>query len=74
LLPSPDVSESLQTSLFEHLRNVESSNFEEHVKSYDFAGDKPLDRLVDVNRVIDASPTLEQTLDRLWTRGLEAQE
>jgi hypothetical protein len=69
------MSESLQTSLFEYLRNVESSDFTEYIKlAYDFAGDKPLDRLVDVNRVIDASPTLEQTLDRLWTRGLEAQE
>jgi hypothetical protein len=75
LLPSSDMSESLQTSIFEYLRNVESSDFDEYIKlAYDFAGDKPLDRLVDVNRVIDASPTLEKTLDRLWTRGLEARE
>lgn len=75
LLPSSDLTESLQTSLFEYLRAVEAKDFDQYIDlAYDFAGDKALDRLVDVNRVIDASPTLEKTLDRLWTGGLEAQE
>mmetsp|Transcript_21078 Transcript_21078/g.34883 ORF Transcript_21078/g.34883 Transcript_21078/m.34883 type:complete len:312 (-) Transcript_21078:94-1029(-) len=75
LLPSSDMSKELQTSLFEYLRTVEPKDFDEYIEfAYDYAGDKALDRLVDVNRVVDASPTLEKTLDRLWTRGVEAQE
>jgi hypothetical protein len=41
---------------------------------YDFLGDKRVDSVIDVDRVLDASPTLQKTVDSLWTRALRAAE
>jgi len=32
-------------------------------------GDKSVDDLFNVNRVIDASPTLQNTIDRVWEQA-----
>lgn len=70
LVPPSDMSKSLRDDLFDYLKKVEANDLEEYVNiSYDLLGDKSVDSLFNVNRVIDASPTLQSTLDRIWTRA-----
>jgi len=66
----------LRTEFFGYLRNLggeESSDLEEYAALvYDLIGDKSLDSLnLNVHRVLDASPTLESTANRILDEALE---
>lgn len=70
LVPPSDLSKSLRDDFFDYLKKVETRDLEEYVNiSYDLLGDKSVDSLLDVNKVMDASPTLQRTVDRIWTRA-----
>lgn len=67
LVPSNDLSSKLRDEVFEYLRQVQVEDVEQYVDFvYELLGDKNVDYFTDVNKVIDASPTLQKTLDRLW--------
>jgi hypothetical protein len=73
LLPPGDTGEKILAATFEYLRKVDSDDFDEYIDFiYGFAEDKSLDRLVNVDRLVDSSPTLQKTLDSFWTRAVEA--
>ena len=70
LVPPSDMTGKLRDDAFEYLRTVERSDLEEYVTfCYDLVGDKSVDDLFNVNRVIDASPTLQNTIDRVWEQA-----
>jgi hypothetical protein len=70
LIPPSELSQSIRKDVFDFLRKVERKNIEEYVDfSYDIIGDKSLDSLLDIHKVIDASPTLQSTMDRLWAKA-----
>lgn len=73
LLPPADMADTLQTNAFEFVRSVDPSELDEYVDFvYDFAGDKNIDRVVDVDRVLDASPTLQKAVDNIWNNAQQA--
>jgi hypothetical protein len=73
LVPPPDMTVKLRNDAFEYLRNAEMTDLEEYVTfCYDIVGDKSVDDVFNVNRVIDASPTLQKTIDRVWTKATTA--
>jgi len=73
LLPSSELSVKLRDEVFEYLRQVKVEDIEEYVDFvYELLGDKNVDYFTDVNKVIDASPTLQKTLDRLWENAINA--
>jgi hypothetical protein len=73
LLPASEMSEKLKTDSFEYLRSVQVDDLEGYVDFvYDFAGDKSLDRVVDVDKLLEASPTLQRTIDNIWSRSSRA--
>lgn len=75
LLPPSGLSDDLRVKAFEYLRGVKTEDLTEYVDFvYDLAGDKNVDRFVDVDRVIQASPTLQRSIDSVWTRALEAKK
>lgn len=66
----------LRVEFFGYLRNLgdeESTDLEEYaILIYDLIGDKSLDSLgLNVHRVLDASPTLESTANRILDEALE---
>jgi len=70
LVPPSELSQSLRDDLIDYLKKVETDTLEEYVNiAYDLLGDKSLDSFFNVNRVLDASPTLQSTIDRIWTRA-----
>ena len=70
LLPPSDMTVKLRDDAFDFLRNAEGKDLEEYVTfCYDIVGDKSVDDVLNVNKVIDASPTLQKTIDRLWNRA-----
>jgi hypothetical protein len=77
LLPessNPSIAK-LRTEFFGYLRNLgadESKDLEEYTALvYDLVGDKSLDSLeLNVHRVLDASPTLESTANRILGEAL----
>jgi hypothetical protein len=78
LLPessNPSIAK-LRTEFFGYLRNLgddDSSDLEDYAALvYDLVGDKSLDSLgLNVNRVLDASPTLESTVNRILNEAME---
>jgi hypothetical protein len=73
LLPPSDMSEKLKINAFEYLRSVKVDDLEEYVDFvYDFAGENSIDGLVDVDKVLDASPTLQKTIDNIWSKAISA--
>ena len=78
LLPessNPSIAK-LRTEFFGYLRNLgaeDSSDLEEYAALvYDLVGDKSLDSLnLNVHRVLDASPTLENTANRILGEVIE---
>ena len=75
LLPPSDMTEKLRTDVFDYIRKLEAKDLEEYATFiYDILGDKSLDSAFNVNRVLDASPTLERTIDNIWTKALNAQD
>jgi len=70
LIPPSDMTASLRNDLFDYVRRVKVEDVEEYVTfCYDIVGDKAVDDVFNVNRVIDASPTLGKTIDRIWSRA-----
>eukprot|EP00535_Pseudo-nitzschia_heimii_P005821 CAMPEP_0197175330 /NCGR_PEP_ID=MMETSP1423-20130617/1577_1 /TAXON_ID=476441 /ORGANISM="Pseudo-nitzschia heimii, Strain UNC1101" /LENGTH=421 /DNA_ID=CAMNT_0042624453 /DNA_START=179 /DNA_END=1444 /DNA_ORIENTATION=- len=66
----------LRTEFFGYLRNLgdeDSTDLEDYASlAYDLIGDKSLDSLgLNVHRVLDASPTLESTANRILDEALE---
>lgn len=73
LLPPTDMSKKLKDDVFAYIRNLEPSDLDLYVDwVYDLVGDKSLQDLVNVDKVLDASPTLQATLDSLWTKASNA--
>ena len=67
------MGEKLLKTAFDYVRQVESNDFEKYIDFvYGYIGDKSIGRAIDVDRIIDSSPTLERTLDRVWTKALDA--
>ena len=67
LVPPSDMTGKLRDDAFDYLRTVERSDLEEYLTfCYDLVGDKSVDDLFNVNRLIDASPTLQNAIDRVW--------
>jgi len=70
LIPQSEMSVKLRDDAFKYIRSVERSELEEYVTfCYDIVGDKSLDDVLNVNRVIDASPTLQKTIERVWNEA-----
>ena len=67
LVPGDDLGIKLIRDSVEYLKNVERSDLEDYVDFiYDLLGDKALDDAFNVNRIIDASPTMQKSIDRVW--------
>jgi len=75
LLPPSSVNNKLKEDAFAYIRNINMEEVERYVDSvYGLVGDKTLDDIVEVDRIIDASPTLQKTIDRVWERAKKASE
>lgn len=73
LVPPSDMTVKLRKDLFDYVRTVDSSDVEDYVTlCYDILGDKSVDDLGNINRVIDSSPTLQKTIDRFWSEMNES--
>ena len=73
LLPPSDLSENLRVKTFDYVRSIESEEINQYVDFiYDFVGNKTVDRFVDVDRILEASPTLQKSIDSIWTRATDA--
>ena len=74
LFLSEGMGEKWINTTFDSIRQVDSNDdFDQYIDFvYENVGHKSIGSVVDVDRVMDASPTLERTLDRLWSRALEA--
>lgn len=73
LIPPSDMTVKLRDDAFEYLRKVEMEDLQEYVTfCYDLVGDKSVDDVFNVNRVIDASPTLQKTIDNVWSKAITA--
>ena len=73
LLLSDGMGESLLGTLFDYLRKLDPNDFDSYIDFvYGYIGEKSVDSIVNVDRLIDSSPTLEKTLDSLWKRAIEA--
>jgi hypothetical protein len=71
LLPPAEMSNKLRADAFEYIRNLEPTELDQYVDwVYDFVGDKSVESVVNVDQVLEASPTLQRTLDSLWTRAI----
>lgn len=69
LIPPSDMTVKLRDDVFEYLRKVEVDDLKEYVTlCYDIVGDKSVDDIVNINRLIDASPTLQKTIDNVWSK------
>ena len=75
LVPSSDMTSKFRNDAFEYLRCVKMTDLEEYVTfCYDLVGDKSVDDAFDVNRIIDASPTLQKSIDIVWTKAVNAEK
>eukprot|EP00525_Craspedostauros_australis_P014143 CAMPEP_0198116778 /NCGR_PEP_ID=MMETSP1442-20131203/14457_1 /TAXON_ID= /ORGANISM="Craspedostauros australis, Strain CCMP3328" /LENGTH=330 /DNA_ID=CAMNT_0043774681 /DNA_START=57 /DNA_END=1049 /DNA_ORIENTATION=+ len=75
VLPPEDLTDKVQEASFDFLRKLESDKVNEYVDVvYDFLGDKKLESAVDVDKVLDASPTLEASLVRILERSRATSE
>ena len=70
LLPPGDMASQLIVDAFEYVRNVSTEDLRQYVEFvYGYVGDKSIDRAVNVERVLEASPTLKRTVDNVWKRA-----
>mmetsp|Transcript_22551 Transcript_22551/g.64881 ORF Transcript_22551/g.64881 Transcript_22551/m.64881 type:complete len:346 (+) Transcript_22551:143-1180(+) len=70
LLPPGDMASQLIVDVFEYVRNVETEDLRQYVEFvYGYVGNKSIERAVDVERVLEASPTLKRTVDNVWSRA-----
>jgi len=75
LVPPSDMTSKLRNDAFEYLREAKMTDLEEYVAfCYDLVGDKSVDDAFNVNRIIDASPTLQRTIDNVWTNAINAEK
>lgn len=75
LVPSSDMTSKFRNDAFEYLRCVKMTDLEEYVTfCYDLVGGKSVDDAFDVNRIIDASPTLQKSIDNVWTKAVNAEK
>uniref|UniRef100_A0A7S0KXJ0 Uncharacterized protein n=1 Tax=Asterionellopsis glacialis TaxID=33640 RepID=A0A7S0KXJ0_9STRA len=73
LLPDKSVTDKLKDEAFSYIRNVEMEDLRSYLDfAYDFIGDKSVENVVPVDKVLDASPTLQRTVDNLWEKALIA--
>ena len=73
LIPPQDMTVKLRNDAFDYIRKVESIELDEYVTfCYDILGDKSVDDVFNVDRVINSSPTLQKTIDRVWSNLLKA--
>jgi len=70
LLPPSDTLDKLQEEAFGYIRNdVNMTDVERYLDViYDVVEDKSVADVVDVDQVLDASPTLQTTLDTIWMK------
>ena len=70
LLPPGDMASQLIKDAFEYVRNIQTEDLHQYVDFvYGYVGSKSIDRAVDVERVLSASPTLKRTVDNVWSRA-----
>lgn len=70
LLPPSEMAVSLRKDLFDYIRSVKVEDVEQYADFvYDFLGDKSVSSAVNVNRILDSSPTLTSTLERIWSNA-----
>jgi hypothetical protein len=75
LFPPTETTDKLKEDAFDYLRKANMDEVEQYLQYvYDFVGDKSVDSVINVDRVLAASPTLQKTIDSLWTRALNAAE
>ncbi|KAL3928412.1 MAG: hypothetical protein SGBAC_012664 [Bacillariaceae sp.] len=75
LLPPSQLAVSLRKDLFDYIRSVKVEDVEQYADFvYDFLGDKSVSSAVNVNRILDSSPTLTSTLERIWSNANDATE
>lgn len=73
LLPPSEMATKLRNDTFDYIRNVNVEDLEEYIDFvYDLLGDKSVSKAVDVNRILDSSPTLSKTIDRIWENANKA--
>jgi hypothetical protein len=73
LLVPTDMSNQLIDDSFAYIRSVQADDLKEYVEFvYNYIGDKSIDKVVDVDRVLEASPTLRSTIDDIWTKAAES--
>ena len=75
LLPASGTgfSQKLRDDIFGYIRALEPADLDVYVDwVYDLVGDKCVVDFVNVDKVLDASPTLQATLDSLWTKAATA--
>mmetsp|Transcript_11823 Transcript_11823/g.18317 ORF Transcript_11823/g.18317 Transcript_11823/m.18317 type:complete len:318 (-) Transcript_11823:162-1115(-) len=73
LLPDKSVTDKLKDDAFSYIRNVEIEDLRSYLDfAYDFIGDKSVENVVPVDKFLDASPTLQRTVDNLWEKALIA--
>ncbi|KAI2508410.1 hypothetical protein MHU86_6084 [Fragilaria crotonensis] len=66
-------SQKLRDDVFGYIRGLEPADLDVYVDwVYDVVGDKCVVDFVNVDKVLDASPTLQATLDSLWTKAANA--
>jgi len=83
--PLSSASKQSKVEIFEYLRSIQStttftpSSVREGVEKYtgiiyDVLGDKSVSSFVDVDRIIDSSPTLQKTIVSLWEKAVLRKE
>lgn len=70
-----DIGNKLIKDAYGYVRNANIEEIENYVALvYDIIGDKSIENVVDVKRVLVASPTLQKTVDNLWTKAIEVSD
>jgi hypothetical protein len=69
------ISQKLKEEIFGYIRTVEPSDLDIYINwIYEIVGDKCAMDFVNIDQVLDASPTLQNRLDTLWVKALKATE
>jgi hypothetical protein len=67
LLPPSEITFKLCSDAFDYIRNVNVDEVEDSANFlYELLGDKSVSKALDVDRIMEASPTLTRTIDRIW--------
>ena len=75
LLPTTsDWAEKLRKDAFDYIRNNDNLlyDLERYLDFvYDILGDKRINQALDVERIMDSSPTLEKRIEWIWSTAIE---